>query len=267
MNSLIAAGGLAIGADNSTIHSTITGATTEAANNGWNEFKDTVLNLSIRPGDVKENWKNYLQEVADRGDLSSAEKHLYGIVYGVSEAMMPESELEIALGLVGGAVAGKAIKALVKKYEILGLPVSEAVERAVKEWKSTNGGKVPTVSGGKPITSGGTANAATTGPLNDKLTVESIANGHAFDKHIGEFKDLGISTREQFHQHIENIVKNPTHSGSGSGGKYYYYDEKTNTLVIKNLTHPDKGTAFIIDKTRHPDPFKYIQENIIGKNF
>jgi hypothetical protein len=56
----------------------------------------------------------------------------------VSEAMLPESELEIALGLVGGAVAGKAIQALVKKYEILGLPVSEAVERAVKEWKGSN---------------------------------------------------------------------------------------------------------------------------------
>jgi filamentous hemagglutinin len=104
---------------------------------------------------------------------------------------------------VGGAVAGKAIKALVKKYEILGLPVSEAVERAVKEWKGTNGGKLPNISGG-------TANAATVKPLKDQLIQEDLVNIGKIDDRLAVAVQgsgtknpnfsIGSATQEEAHR-------------------------------------------------------------------
>ncbi|MDK9357373.1 mAFB alternative [Lelliottia wanjuensis] len=76
---------------------------------------------------------------------------------------------------------------------------------------------------------------------------EEIANGHAFDKHVieqSEFKELGISTKEQFAAHIEKVVKNPTSSKNFSGGRTAYWDEPSGTVVIRNPKSADGGTAF-----------------------
>ena len=56
------------------------------------------------------------------------------------------------------------------------------------------------------------ANAAR---LRGQLGGRGIAGGHAFEKHAlnqGEFKGLGIRTRDQFANHIEDVVNNPTAS-------------------------------------------------------
>ena len=154
MGNMIAAGGLATGTNTNTINSALTANQIEMVNNGWNDMKETIQNLSLRPGDVKETWINYLHELADRGDLTDAEKHLYGIVYALSEAMIPESELEIAAAIVGGAAASKGISLLVRKYKFLGYPVSESIEMAMREWKLIKpgkpGGSSVATAGGKP---------------------------------------------------------------------------------------------------------------------
>ena len=37
-----------------------------------------------------------------------------------------------------------------------------------------------------------------------------IATGHAFTKHIDEFKHLGITTKTQFEKHLQTVMQNPT---------------------------------------------------------
>ncbi|MFN9121051.1 MAG: hypothetical protein ACK5X5_04535 [bacterium] len=88
------------------------------------------------------------------------------------------------------------------------------------------------------------ANAAR---LRGQLAGKEIAGGHAFEKHVlnqGEFKGLGIRTREQFANHIENVVNNPTASRQLSGGRPAYWQDSTGTVVIRNPRAADGGTAF-----------------------
>jgi hypothetical protein len=49
------------------------------------------------------------------------------------------------------------------------------------------------------------SSAAQGARLNAQFIAEEIAGGHTFDKHIGEFSDLGIGTRSQFASHIEDV--------------------------------------------------------------
>jgi len=79
------------------------------------------------------------------------------------------------------------------------------------------------------------------------LVGKEIAGGHAFEKHVldlGEFKGLGIRTREQFAGHIENVVNNPTSFSELSRGRSAYWSESTGTVVIRNPRAVDGGTAF-----------------------
>jgi filamentous hemagglutinin len=88
------------------------------------------------------------------------------------------------------------------------------------------------------------ANAA---GLRGQLAGKEIAGGHAFEKHVldkGEFKGLGIRTREQFANHIENVVNNPTASRQLSGGRSAYWQDSTGTVVIRDPRAADGGTAF-----------------------
>jgi hypothetical protein len=99
---------------------------------------------------------------------------------------------------------------------------------------------------GKGTASSGAENAANAPKLNAQLSAQEIANGHAFEKHVlqrGEFDALGIKTRTQFEQHVENIINNPTDVRYYSDGRIAYLDSTTRTVVIRN---PGKGesTAF-----------------------
>ncbi len=99
--------------------------------------------------------------------------------------------------------------------------------------------------------------------LRNQLTSREIAGGHAFEKHVlgvgnpsqAEFSGLGIRTRDQFAKHIENVINNPSQSGALRGGREYFYDQATNTLVIKNPRAVDGGTAF---RPVNPDAYLKI---------
>ena len=60
----------------------------------------------------------------------------------------------------------------------------------------------------------------------------------------GEFKSLGITTREQFASHIESVVNNPSSFRKLSGGRTAYWDGVSGTVVIRNPKAIDGGTAF-----------------------
>jgi Pretoxin HINT domain len=108
------------------------------------------------------------------------------------------------------------------------------------------GGEVADTAGAGPLTSGGQANTATGSQLNSQLIGEEVASGHAFDKHVvegGEFADLGVSTRQQYANFVEDIVDNPaTPTRYASDGTTYYLDEPTQTIVIRGQR--GEATAF-----------------------
>jgi filamentous hemagglutinin len=82
--------------------------------------------------------------------------------------------------------------------------------------------------------------------LNNNIA-QKIGNGHAFEKHVlkgNEYKKLGIATREQFANHIENIINQPSSARLLSGGRTAYWDDATGTVVIVNPKATDGGTAF-----------------------
>jgi filamentous hemagglutinin len=56
--------------------------------------------------------------------------------------------------------------------------------------------------------------------------------------------DLGITTRQQFSGHIENIMNNPSAMRELSNGRTAFWDDVTGTVVIRNPSAVDGGTAF-----------------------
>ncbi|MBX3373176.1 MAG: hypothetical protein KF817_05020 [Phycisphaeraceae bacterium] len=91
---------------------------------------------------------------------------------------------------------------------------------------------------------GGAHSAANAVRLNRQLAAQEIAGGHAFGKHAGEFADLGIQTRQQFASHIENIMNYPSATRALSNGRTAFWDNATGTVVIRNPSAVDGGTAF-----------------------
>jgi hypothetical protein len=94
-------------------------------------------------------------------------------------------------------------------------------------------------------TNTGASNAANGVRLNEQLTAEEIAGGHAFDKHVidqGEFP--GVTTRSQFAQKIESVIRNGE-AKSLSGGRIAWWDSGSGTVVIRNPGAVDGGTAFV----------------------
>ena len=74
---------------------------------------------------------------------------------------------------------------------------------------------------------------------------ESIAVGHAFDKHVVERKEFaGISERGQFRDLILEILTNPDEERSLERGRHAFWSEKHFAIVIVNLMSDSKGTAF-----------------------
>ena len=75
---------------------------------------------------------------------------------------------------------------------------------------------------------------------------QRIAGGHAFEKHVltqGEFPGF-IRTRQQFTDHIADVMSNPTASRTLGGGRTAFWHEGTGTVVIRNPRAADLGTAF-----------------------
>jgi hypothetical protein len=72
-----------------------------------------------------------------------------------------------------------------------------------------------------------------------------IASGHAFREHVmarGEYP--GIASPDQFADLIDGVIANPDASRPLRHGRYAYWQQKTQTVVIVDPSHPDGGTAF-----------------------
>ena len=65
---------------------------------------------------------------------------------------------------------------------------------------------------------------------------ETIAGGHALEKHLNEFADLGISTKDDLAKHIESIITNPTQTKALKNSREAYMHGPTNTIVIYDPT-------------------------------
>ena len=81
--------------------------------------------------------------------------------------------------------------------------------------------------------------------LTRQLAAQEIAGGHAFGKHISEFKHLGISSRAQFAEHIENVMSNPTAKRTLRNGRSAFWDSRSKSVVIRDPSSRDGGTAFV----------------------
>lgn len=94
--------------------------------------------------------------------------------------------------------------------------------------------------------------------LRAQLIAQEIAGGHAYTKHVvqGEFSGLGIRTRKQFAEHIENVISKPSDIRYTTDGRIYYIQESTYTVVIRNPKI--EGTAFRPPTTEAWN--KYISE-------
>jgi hypothetical protein len=107
--------------------------------------------------------------------------------------------------------------------------------------------------GGSPKGSSGAESSVNGKRYYSQILAEEVASGHAYDKHVvtgQEFADLGINTRGQFQELIENIVLNPaTEVRRAVDGTTYYLDNETKTIVIRGQRgeatafRPDKGGA------------------------
>lgn len=83
--------------------------------------------------------------------------------------------------------------------------------------------------------------------LNRQLAAQEIAGGHGFEKHVlqqGEFAGLGIRTRDQYAAHIENVLNNPSSVRYTTDGRSFHLQKTTGTVVVRNPSAPDGGTAF-----------------------
>ncbi|WP_409419233.1 RHS repeat domain-containing protein [Marinomonas sp. RS-M-Aa-14] len=90
----------------------------------------------------------------------------------------------------------------------------------------------------------GASSAASGANLNRQLTAQEIANGHAFEKHVlkqGEFP--GIRIRQQFQNHVEDVLSNPSGMRYYKDGRTVYLQESSSTVVIRN-SGSGESTAF-----------------------
>jgi RHS repeat-associated protein len=146
---------------------------------------------------------------------------------------------EIASYVTGAgeaAVAARALSAAIRARSVV------AVARGF--WSKVAG--MTARSGGRQIAKAAAKEAgAAARPGLGKV----ISEGHAFEKHVikaGEFKDLGVKTRADFATHIDDVVARAkgTNVRELTGGRTAYWNDATGTVVIRNPSAPDTGTAF-----------------------
>jgi filamentous hemagglutinin len=79
----------------------------------------------------------------------------------------------------------------------------------------------------------------------DDATLQSIANGHAYQKHVVTNKEYPeITTKAQFFSLIKGVVGSPTATKNMPRSRTAYWGEAAKTIVIVDPASTDKGTAF-----------------------
>ena len=78
---------------------------------------------------------------------------------------------------------------------------------------------------------------------NIDAVAQKIANGHAYDKHIGEFSEL--KTKGDLAEHVKKVMQDRKSIFKElKDGRSAYWHEETKTIVIRDPKHPDGGTVF-----------------------
>ncbi len=78
-------------------------------------------------------------------------------------------------------------------------------------------------------------------------TAQRIAGGHAFTEHASE---LGFKTPAEMAAHIRRVMANPTATRNLQRGRTAYWDERTQTVMIRDPSRADLGTVFRPEKGR-----------------
>lgn len=84
--------------------------------------------------------------------------------------------------------------------------------------------------------------APTLNNLNVQLAAQEIAGGHAYAKHAA---DLGVKNPAELAARIESIMANPTMVRALSNGRTAYWHKASATVVIRDPSALDGGTAFV----------------------
>jgi hypothetical protein len=74
---------------------------------------------------------------------------------------------------------------------------------------------------------------------------ESIGSGHAYDKHVvkeGQYPNIG--SKEDFIDFLEGVMLKPSDLKVRKKGRKVYWDEMTETIIIRSPEVKDGGTAF-----------------------
>jgi hypothetical protein len=159
--------------------------------------------------------------------------------YGLEQAMLNRLD-RVNLWNAPAMQAGSEVASIWGAAQVNGLSRSATLGQS-RRVDDTDPGPIGSMGPGEARS---LANAAR---LRGQLAGQEIAGGHAFEKHVlnqGEFKSLGIRTREQFAGHIENVLNNPTASRQLRDGRSAHWHESTGTVVIRNPRDTDGGTAF-----------------------
>lgn len=150
----------------------------------------------------------------------------------------------IALG-VTGALAIAAVSWPVTHAAIVaqGPPILDAGKR-LKDRLSGSFAQVAGSEAGAIMPAGDRAlqAAPTLNNLNIHLAAKEIAGGHAYLKHAA---DMGIKNPVEFAARIESIMANPTMMRTLSNGRTAYWHQASATVVIRDPSALDGGTAFV----------------------
>jgi hypothetical protein len=71
----------------------------------------------------------------------------------------------------------------------------------------------------------------------------TIASGHAWTKHAGDWARLGFKRADQLKSYIERVML--TGGKALKGGRWAWFDKAKGVVVIFDPRNPDGGTAFI----------------------
>lgn len=93
-------------------------------------------------------------------------------------------------------------------------------------------------------------------PRDASISANRIANHHAYEKHVLNpdprnlpFSDINVHSRIDFRNHVENVISNPTASKNlqttpNGWERQGFWHDNSGTVVIKNSSPNDPGTAF-----------------------
>lgn len=82
----------------------------------------------------------------------------------------------------------------------------------------------------------------------DRSVTDSIAGGHAFDKHVLKKQEFpGLTSKKQFSDHLRNVVENADDVRVLQNDRKAFWHSDSGTVVIHDPSNPDMGTAFVPD--------------------